>query len=62
VDIPTTYRLMAYWVPTGYAFDSEMFDTHYLNAGDYVDIHFYHAAAGMSAYLAYSQFAGFLVG
>jgi hypothetical protein len=59
---PTTYRLLAYFSPAGYSFDSEIADIIYLNAGDYVELQIYHAAAGLSVYRAYSQFSGFLVG
>lgn len=56
------YRFSAYWAPTGYSFDSDIVDIHYLNVGDYVDVHIYFSHAGQSGYPAYSQFAGYLVG
>jgi len=33
-----------------------------LNVGDYVDVHIYFSAAGMSGYPAHSHFDGWLVG
>jgi hypothetical protein len=56
------YRILAYWAPTGYSFDSDMMDIIYLNAGDYVDVHINFSNAGQSGYPYYSQFAGCLVG
>ena len=58
----TLYRMFAYFAYQGYAFDSEIFDILYLNAGDYVDVHIYFSHAGQAGYPAHSQFSGWLVG
>jgi len=60
--IQTAYRLFAYLTPTGYSFNGEIVDIYYLNAGDYVDVQIYAAAAGISIYRSHSHFSGFLVG
>jgi hypothetical protein len=59
---PTSYRLRGYFTPTGYAFVGEIVDIFQLNAGDYVEVNVYCAAAGISLYQYYSMFAGYLVG
>lgn len=59
---PTTYRTRSLHTPTGYTLESEIADIFYLNAGDYVDTYLYAAAAGISYYQYYTQFAGYLVG
>jgi hypothetical protein len=59
---PDSYRLKAYHTPTGYSFDSEIVDIFYLNAGDYVEVQIYAAAAGISLYRAHAVFSGYLVG
>ena len=56
------YRFSAYWTPAGYSFDSDLTEMLYLNVGDYVDVHIYFSAAGMSGYPAHSHFDGWLVG
>jgi hypothetical protein len=60
--VPTSYRLKAYYTPTGYSFDSEIADIFYLNAGDYVEMYVYLAGTGISIFRAYTLFSGFLVG
>ena len=58
----TFIRLKAHDKPASYSFVGEVVDIIYLNVGDYVELHIYHSAAGISLYWAYSQFSGFLVG
>lgn len=56
------YRIWAHFQPAGYAFDSEIADIYFLNAGDYVDVKIYCGGGTISLYPAYSMFSGFLVG
>ena len=53
--MPTSYRIKAYFTPTGYSSDGEIADIFYLNAGDYVEVYIYCGGSGIQLYRAYSH-------
>lgn len=57
----TNYRTNGYFVTSGYAFDGQMNDIYYLQAGDYVNVYRYFNISAQF-YGTYGHFAGWLLG
>jgi hypothetical protein len=55
-------RIIGYPQAAGYAFDTEITELVYMNAGDYADVQLQPNAVGISIYPAYASFIGVLVG